>query len=209
MARSRLILTLLGLTTAATLIVRVALEVENLGSLGDALVSVLRFFTIWTNILLAGICLWLARAIAGDWTMSQISLATASTLFIVFVGVIYHLLLSATHDPQGVQFYTNLLFHYVIPGGMLAVWLAFVPKGRLLFRSAVVWLSFPLVYLLFALIRGEVLGDYPYFFIDVGKYGYPQVLLNAVGFTLVLLILGSALVGFDRLLGRLQRVTVS
>lgn len=92
---------------------------------------------------------------------------------------------------------------------MLAVWLTLVPKGQLLFRSAVVWLSFPFVCLLFALIRGEVLGDYPYFFIDVGKYGYPQVLLNAVGFTMVLLVLGSALVAFDRLLGRLRRVTAS
>ena len=207
MTRSRLMLTLLGLTAAATLIVRIALEVDNLGGFGEALVSVLRFFTIWTNILLACICLWLARVIAGDWTMSQISLATASTLFIVFVGVIYHLLLSATHEPQGVQFYTNLLFHYLIPGGMLAVWLTLVPKGRLLFRSAVLWLSFPLAYLVFALIRGEVLGDYPYFFIDVGKYGYPQVLLNAAGFTMVLLVLGSALIGFDRLLGRVRRVT--
>ena len=205
MVRSRLILTFLGVTAMVTLVIRVMLEAEFQGGFGDALISVLRFFTIWTNILLACVCLWLARGIAGDWTARQISLATAATLFIVFVGVVYHLLLSATHEPQGVQIYTNLMFHYLIPAGMLAAWLTLVPKGRLLFRSAIVWLSFPLAYLIYALVRGEVLGDYPYFFIDVATYGYQQVLLNAAGFTMVLLVLGTGLIGIDRLLARLQR----
>ena len=206
MVRSRLILTFLGVTALVTLIIRIGLEAEFRGGVGEALISVLRFFTIWTNILLASVCLWLARGIAGDWSARQISLATAATLFIVFVGVVYHLLLSATHEPEGVQIYTNLMFHYLIPAGMLAAWLTLVPKGRLLFRSAVVWLSFPLAYLIYALVRGEVLGDYPYFFIDVATYGYQQVLLNAAGFTMVLLVLGTGLIGVDRLLARLQRV---
>lgn len=206
MARSRVTLIVLGLAAVATLAARIALEAQFHGGLGEALISVLRFFTIWTNILLACVCLWLARGIAGEWTARQISLATAVTLFIVFVGVVYHLLLSATHEPEGVQIYTNLMFHYVIPAGMLAAWLTLVPKGRLLFRSAIVWLSFPLAYLIYALVRGEVLGDYPYFFIDVATYGYPKVLLNAAGFTMMLLVLGTGLVGVDRLLARLRRV---
>ena len=209
MPRSRLLFTLLGLTVVVTLVIRVTLDVHSQGGVGGALLSMLRFFTIWTNILLAATCFWLARGLNDGWNGSRISLATAATLFIVFVGVVYHALLSATHVPEGVQVFTNVMFHYLIPTVMLTVWLTLVPKGQLLFRSAVVWLSFPLAYLVYALIRGEVLGDYPYFFIDVATYGYPQVLLNAAGFTLLLLVLGTGLVGVDQLLGRLRRVRVS
>ena len=209
MPRSRLLFTLLGLTAVVTLAIRVTLDVHSQGGVGGALVSMLRFFTIWTNILLAATCLWLARGLHDGWNGRRISLATAATLFIVFVGVVYHALLSATHEPQGVQIFTNVMFHYLIPASMLAMWLTLVPKGQLLFRSAVIWLSFPLAYLVYALIRGEFLGDYPYFFIDVATYGYPQVLLNAAGFTLLLLVLGTGLVGLDRTLGRLRRVRAS
>lgn len=205
MPRSQLLFATLGLTVVVTLLVRIALDVDSQGGVAGAVVSMLRFFTIWTNILLAGTCFWLAMGIAEGWSARRISLASAATLFIVFVGVVYHMLLSATHEPTGVQIYTNILFHYVLPAAMLAMWLSLVPKGRLLFRSAVVWLAFPLAYLVFALIRGAVIGDYPYFFIDVGTYGYPQVLLNAAGFTLLLLVLGTGLVALDRALDRFRK----
>jgi len=44
---------------------------------------------------------------------------------------------------------------------------------------------FPLAYLVYSLVRGPIVGWYPYPFLDPGKVGgYPGVALYAVGITL-------------------------
>jgi hypothetical protein len=60
----------------------------------------------------------------------------------------------------------------------------------------------PLLYLLYALIRG-VAGDiYPYPFVDVTKIGWARTVANAAGIALGFLGLSFAFVAFDRLLAR-------
>ena len=201
---SRLPFALLGLLSAATLLVQFWLNIDRRGGAGPALISMLGFFSIWTHLLLAAVCLRLAGRTDGGWSPGRISRATAVTYFMVFVTLAYELLLSADHNPRGIFFVTNLLLHYVVPLGMLAIWLTLVPKGRLRLGSAVPWLAFPLVYFAYVLIRGELIGRYPYYFLNVGRYGYGEVLLTAAGFTLAFLALAAVFLALDRLLGRRQ-----
>jgi hypothetical protein len=49
---------------------------------------------------------------------------------------------------------------------------------------------FPVIYFFYSLIRGFITDWYPYFFVDVTKLGYPQVL-----FTSLVLLAGYLLVG--------------
>jgi hypothetical protein len=53
---------------------------------------------------------------------------------------------------------------------------------RRLTSRRIVWLavSFPVAWCLFTLIRGELVGWYPYPFIDVGALGYGKALVNCV-----------------------------
>jgi hypothetical protein len=52
-------------------------------------------------------------------------------------------------------------------------------------------MGYPSAYFGYLLVRGEVTGAYPYFFIDVSRLGYAQVLANAVGFSLLFLVLAA------------------
>ncbi len=206
MPQPRLPFALLGLSAAATVAVQFWLNIERRGGVEPALVSMLGFFSIWTHLLIAGGCLWLAVRLDSGWSAARISLASAAAYFMVFVALAYETLLSADHNPRGIFFYTNLLLHYIVPAAALLVWLLCVPKGRLRMRSVLPWLGFPLSYFAYVLIRGALLGHYPYFFFNVTRYGYEKVLFNAAAFTAVFLALGAVFVGTDRLLGRRRPV---
>lgn len=59
-----------------------------------------------------------------------------------------------------------------------------------------------MVYSVYAMIRGSLTGIYPYPFLDAGKLGLLQVLLNLVLVLAVVLLFGAALLWIDRRMGR-------
>lgn len=61
------------------------------------------------------------------------------------------------------------------------------------------WCIYPLIYIAYALARGQLLGSYPYHFIDVTSLGYSKVLLNSLGLLAVFGVLGGAVYGIARL----------
>lgn len=178
----------------------VTLVLRNGGSVAGGVFVFVSYFTILTNLLLAAVltALALGRAVGA-------SLIGAVTLFIVIVGIVYALLLRATWNPQGWQKVADMALHDVTPLLAVAFWLGFVPKGRLAWRDAVLWLGFPLGYFIFALARGAGSGWWAYPFLNADALGYQGVLINAAILTLAFLGLGLALVAVDRGLGRIAR----
>lgn len=63
------------------------------------------------------------------------------------------------------------------------------------------WCVFPAAYLAYALIRGAMLGSYPYPFIDVLAIGYMRVAINSIGLLVLFLALGYSVLGLSRLAG--------
>ena len=57
---------------------------------------------------------------------------------------------------------------------------------------------YPMLYFAYLLLRGRLLGLYPYPFIAVDKLGYPQVLLNALGILAGFVLVSLVLLGIDR-----------
>lgn len=140
------------------------------------------------------------------------ALKGAVTLYVAITGLVYHLVLTnpasgfavgpvhrALPDAIG-----NQLLHTVVP--LLAVldWLVFDPRGRFRWSYALYWLTFPLAYLAFALVRGLIVHRYPYPFIDVGELGYDGVAISSAGFAAAFWVLGLAFVAIDRWGGRLR-----
>jgi len=60
------------------------------------------------------------------------------------------------------------------------------------------WLIYPLVYFVYALLRGHLLGAYAYPFIDVAMLGYTQVFINAGGILVGFVLIGLLVIGIDR-----------
>ncbi len=64
------------------------------------------------------------------------------------------------------------------------------PRARISFPRALVWLAFPLLYLGYSLVRGRLVGWYPYPFLNPESAGgYGGVALYAVTISIGLMIL--------------------
>ena len=68
--------------------------------------------------------------------------------------------------------------HTIIPVLFIFYWLVSKSAAALKWRNAFPWLVYPLVYLLFILLRGKTSGYYPYPFVDVISLGYSRVFVN-------------------------------
>ncbi|MEO6894207.1 MAG: Pr6Pr family membrane protein [Ginsengibacter sp.] len=157
----------------------------------ELIIRYFSYFTILTNLLVA-ICstslLLKPTSKWGNFFSTQKTL-TAITVYIVMVGLIYNLVLRFIWNPQGLQRVVDELLHSVIPLLFLFLWIFLVKKRFLKWNAFFPWLIYPLIYLLFILIRGAFSGFYPYPFIDVGNLGYSQVLIYSLGITIVFIVL--------------------
>jgi hypothetical protein len=161
------------------------------------------YFTVLTNILVAIVLT--CAATTGDSALRRFflrpSTQTGVASAIVLVGVAYNLLLRRTWNPQGWQWVADELLHDVMPVLFMIYWWFCVPKGTLHWRNVWTWLIYPLVYFIYALIRGEMIGSYPYPFIEVDRLGYSQVLVNAVLVLVGFVVISLVLVAVDRAKG--------
>jgi hypothetical protein len=84
----------------------------------------------------------------------------------------------------------------------------FVPRGRLGWNALAPTVIFPVVYGVFALAKGSITGKYAYFFIDVGKYGLGQVLINIAALGLLYALLMALVIALDRWVHRRRTAAV-
>jgi hypothetical protein len=130
------------------------------------------------------------------------------TLYILVTFLVFHLVLANPASGFGdgsVQFGTiqNVLLHTVTPLLALLDWVL-VGIGRPRWRWSAAWLSYPLAYLVFVLVRGAVIHRYPYPFLDVSSLGYAGVTIVAFGLLLVFWLLGLLLVAIGRTAARVH-----
>ena len=81
------------------------------------------------------------------------------------------------------------MLHYIIPLAIAFDWIMDPPSRRISFRRALVWLVFPLGYLVYSLVRGPIAGWYPYPFLDPSIGGYGQIVVTSI----LILIVGIVL----------------
>lgn len=116
-----------------------------------------------------------------------------ATTAILFVGTVYRLLLRNVWAPQGLQLLADNVLHYVAPVSALAYWVIYSPQTRLGFLVPLIWCLYPPDYLIYALVRGAVLGSYPYHFIDITSLSN-QVLINGFGLLVAFFVLGACVI---------------
>ena len=126
------------------------------------------YFTILTNL---AIGVWFLGAAFLDRRFETASaVRLALTVYGLVTVTVYWIFLSPTHHPQGWSFFANALLHVAVPLAMAAEGLV-VPGTRI--RPSAPWwgLLFPAVYCAFSLVRGELTGWYPYFFLNRSEMG--------------------------------------
>jgi hypothetical protein len=116
---------------------------------------------------------------------------------IILVGVVYVALLQGLRPLAGAHLLADVLLHKVVPVLTALWWLAFAPRGKLRWSSALWWAAYPLVYLAYVLARGQLDQKYPYPFLDVTRIGWTEAALNVGGIALGFILAGLALVWID------------
>ena len=169
-------------------------------SLVGGLVSYFSYFTILTNTLAAIVLTYAAdtRPSSGRAFFLQPWVASGIAVSIIVVGAAYSLLLRQLWQPEGLQWLANEVLHDVMPVLYALYWLFYVPKGVLRWSHVGLWILYPLVYFAYILLRGHLLGVYPYPFVDVEKLGYAQTFINASGILAGFVAVALLVVAVDR-----------
>ncbi|MBB4802588.1 phosphoglycerol transferase MdoB-like AlkP superfamily enzyme [Flavobacterium nitrogenifigens] len=159
-------------------------------------IDTISYFTILSNLLVTislSFSIFLPRTKLGVY-FSNRSVQTALALYILIVGLIYNLILRELIKPLGWQLFLDNMLHVTTPILYLLYWLLFDTKEKLNWKNGVSWLLFPIIYLVYSLIRGAITDWYPYPFLAVSHYGYSTVILNALIITLLFYIVGTVLI---------------
>jgi hypothetical protein len=150
-------------------------------------VNFFSFFTILSNIYAAGVLLFGAwrggeqQGTRGPTPRSLALIRGAAVLYMSVTGIVYAILLSGLPDATSMTLpWINAALHDVMPIVLVVDWLIDPPTERLPFRTALIWLAFPLSYLAYSLVRGAVVQWYPYPFLSPVSQGYGGVAIQSV-----------------------------
>ena len=173
---------------------------ESGASLVGGLMSYFSYFTIITNTLAAIVLTYAAdtRPSRCRAFFLQPWVASGIAVSIIVVGAAYSLLLRQLWQPEGLQWLANEVLHDVMPVLYALYWWFYVPKGVLRWSHVGLWILYPLVYFAYILLRGHLLGVYPYPFVDVEKLGYAQTFINASGILAGFVAVALRVVAVDR-----------
>ena len=191
----------LSVVTQFALSIRSSLANGN--SVWHGIVMYFGYFTLLTNILCAAVLTaFLLRADGPTGRfLRRPGVVTASATSIIVVGVVYHLLLAQQWNPQGIDLVVDTLLHTVNPLLFVVAWTRLVPRGAVALAQTPWWGSYLLGYAAYILVRGAILGVYPYPFIDVAQLGYPLALRNAALLGVAFVALSGLMVGLNRIVG--------
>ncbi len=137
------------------------------------------YFTVLVNLIVAvsfGVILVTGRIGSAGWHGGLL-------LWIGTVGLIYHAILAKIWQPQGLGWWADEGLHTATPLLVAVWWLGFAPKSPLTRWHPWRWAAVPLAYCIYALVRGQVAGIYPYPFIDLRVLGVGRTALNVVVLT--------------------------
>lgn len=156
----------------------------------------LLFFTILSNIWVAVASTSLLLGRRNCFTRPlQLS---AVAVYIIVVALVYNVVLRSLWAPKGADWVADNLLHVLVPVCYLWTWWR-LPNKPVSWKFAIVWLWFPAVYLIYALLRGMLENFYPYPFIDLNKLGTTKVLVNSSFVLLLFVTIGLLIVFISRL----------
>ena len=131
----------------------------------------------------------------------------AAVIYMMTTGVVYGVLLADTAGREITYVgWADTVVHRIMPIVIVTDWLIAPPRTRLTLRAGLIWLSYPVLFLAYSLIRGPIVAWYPYPFLTPARVGgYAGVALYAVGIALFILLVTWLTVTVGNALGRLRR----
>jgi hypothetical protein len=157
------------------------------------------YFTVLSNVIAAGVLLVLAADPTRTYSHAFGRWRGAATLYMAVTGVVYVTVLLPLDTDVGVsEPWIDLVIHGIGPVFMVVDWLVGPPPNRIAWRELSYWLAFPIIYLVYTLVRGPMADWYPYPFLDPREDGYVPVAVGALLVLVTMVVLGAALLAWAR-----------
>ena len=169
----------------------------------DRVVNFFSYFTVWSNIGVAVTTGMLAVRLDRRSTLFRV-LRLDALVAIAVTGVVFHLTLAQLQELTGWPAFADFLLHTLSPILTVVGWLAFGPRMVLSARVVILAVIAPVVWIVYALVRGELVqnrfGDdyYAYPFMNVQQHGYPVVLGNVFLVAVLFLAISFGALALDR-----------
>ncbi len=174
--------------------------------MGFNAVNFFSYFTNLSNLFAAGVLLVCALRPAAAQTGRYDRLRAVSAVNMAVVGIVFAALLRNV-DLGALLPWVNFVLHYLMPCVVVLDWLLQPPSTKLGTRQLVLIQVFPLLYLVYVLVRGSSTGWYPYPFLNPANVGgYGGVAVYAVGIAVTFLVAGWTLLALGNKLGGPGRV---
>lgn len=171
-------------------------------SLGKRLLETASYFTVLSVTVVAIVSTMLWRRPERRTTTLAV-LRLDALVMIIVTGVVYAVVLAPTSTATGLNYANTVLLHYIVPPLAVLAWLFAGPRDLLRFRHVPPMLILPLVWLAYVLALGQVIGSYPYPFLDVSSNGWTTVLVTVLAILVAATLLAVILVAIDRLISRM------
>ena len=167
---------LLGLLGLSSIIIEV-IVLNHEGVFNAA--NFFSFFTIISNFIAAAYFIYFG--VTNSASRKSQFFRGAITLYMLMTGVIFALLLSGIENIRLTAVpWDNLVLHYLMPIAIVGDWLLNPPKRSTSYRSVGLWVIFPVTYVAYTLIRGPIVGWYPYPFLNPSTSSYAQVAITSI-----------------------------
>lgn len=188
---------ILGLLTLTALVTEVVVLIDR-GTFEAA--NFFSYFTVESNLLASVVLLLSVGLLASGQSLDRIAmLRGASTLYMLVTGIGFTVLLSGLEATQFTAIaWDNTVLHYLVPVAVAIDWLIDPPAVGISSRKAMIWLTFPLVYVAYTSIRGPLVDWYPYPFLDPGENGVAAVIVVSIGIAVLAALISLALAWYSR-----------
>jgi len=179
---------------AGLTLVAIAVQLISLASKGTLNpVNYFSYFTIDSNLIATGVLIAGAAHRARAATPRLDLVRGGAVVYMSITGIVFTLLLSNTDVDTAIP-WVNSVVHELMPLVMLADWLVTPPAARLRLRQGLLWLSFPLTWIVYTIIRGAIVNLYPYPFLNPANGGYGSVAAYCVAILGAMLVVSAVVV---------------
>ncbi|AWK06425.1 hypothetical protein HYN56_20230 [Flavobacterium crocinum] len=170
-------------------------------TLFGVLVRFFSFFTILTNsiVFICSAFNLFGRRFKISAFFRKTTTITAITVYIIIVGLVFNLLLRQVVELKGLHSIVSEIFHTVVPVLFFFYWLFYVDLEKISLKTILLWLIYPIIYVVYTLFHGIYTDFYPYPFIDAVKLGFPTAMTNGLFVLLAFVVLSYVLIFVSKL----------
>ncbi len=176
--------------------------------------GMLLYYTVISNLIVVSFLLYIIKC--GDIQQNNkiLRFKGAVTMIIAITFIVYHFLLAPKAKPIDYWNVRNFLVHYIAPIGFILDTIIFDPKKQYRLTDPLFWTTVPVLYCILAIVNGLVIklnvpnspdSPFPYFFININKFGIEKVILNIVSIAIGYIIVGYVLYVLKRFIGKVNK----